>query len=70
MMKITAQTLYDLRDETEMIDGTGLHALFTFLCGEPSPRGATLVDTRKLAANDESWSLVYRQFVRLAEQRG
>jgi len=54
---LVAQDLYDWRERTAAISGSDLHDLFRALCnGEPSPRGATVIDGERLrvvaACND------------------
>lgn len=49
-MMITAQDLYDRRDEYAEISGNDLHELFQILTGDPSPAGRTRIDATKLAA--------------------
>ena len=46
---ITAQDLYDRRDEYGEIDGCDLHKLFQELTGDPSPAGRTPIDAAQLA---------------------
>lgn len=46
---LTAQALYDRREERGEIDGTDLHSLFADICGDPSPAGRTLIDVDTLA---------------------
>jgi hypothetical protein len=46
---ITAQDLYDRRDERGEIDGQQLHGIFALVCdGEPSPAGRTPIDPQRL----------------------
>lgn len=45
---MTAQQLYDWREETSAISGMDLHMLFQELVGDPSPRGKTEIDVDKL----------------------
>jgi hypothetical protein len=46
---ITAQDLYDRRDERGEISGTDLHEMFRkLLDGEPSPRGRTVIDPARI----------------------
>ncbi len=47
--RITAQDLYDRRDERGEIEGTELHEVFQFVCGEPSPTGRVEIDTAALS---------------------
>ena len=46
---MTAQQLYDWRDETGAISGTDLHMLFQELIGDPSPAGNTPILMADLA---------------------
>ena len=64
-----AQLLYDVREETGLISGDALHDLFVLLCGDPSPRGATEVDTSRLRVGDEDWSPCFHQLVGAAIAR-
>jgi len=49
MKTTTAQNMYDWRERTAAISGSDLHDLFRALCdGEPSPRGATVIDGERL----------------------
>lgn len=45
---LTAQKLYDWREETAVISGTELAQLFQELTGEPSPVGRTPISLSKL----------------------
>ena len=45
---MTAQTLYDARDEHGDIDGKDLHWLLQQLTGDPSPAGRTPIDAAAL----------------------
>jgi hypothetical protein len=45
---LTAQDLYDRRDERGEIDGRELHEIFQAICGDPSPTGRTAIDTEAL----------------------
>lgn len=47
---MTAQDLYDRREEWGEISGTDLHELFQAVCGDPSPSGRTRIDVGALAA--------------------
>jgi hypothetical protein len=47
---ITAQDLYDRRDEHAEIDGRDLHQIFQIVTGDPSPVGRTPIDAGKLTA--------------------
>lgn len=42
--QLIAQDLYDCRELIGEISGNELHSLFRDLAGEPSPKGATVVD--------------------------
>lgn len=46
---ITAQDLYDRRDECGEISGDDLHAIFALVIGDPSPAGRTPIDPQALA---------------------
>jgi hypothetical protein len=48
---ITAQDLYDRRDETGEISGNDLHEIFEAICGDPSPAGRTPISRASLAAH-------------------
>jgi hypothetical protein len=49
---ITAQDLYDRRDEYGEIDGQELHSIFALVCdGDPSPAGRTPIDPQALTAH-------------------
>lgn len=47
---ITAQDLYERRDEYAEISGNDLHELFHALTGDPSPAGRTPIDAGGLAS--------------------
>ena len=47
---MTAQQLYDWRDETGAISGTDLHMLFQELIGDPSPSGHVAIPIAALVA--------------------
>lgn len=47
---ITAQDLYDRREEYGEISGNDLHDLFQALTGDPSPTGRTSIDASRLDA--------------------
>jgi hypothetical protein len=48
---ITAQDLYDRREEYAEISGTDLHELFQTLTGDPSPDGRTPISAAALSAH-------------------
>lgn len=62
---MTAQTLYDIRDEFGDIDGLDLHWLFEQLTGDPSPAGRTLIDVETLCRiGEENAAISIGAFVR------
>lgn len=48
MQIITAQAIYDERDEFAQFSGTAMHALFEEVLGEPSPAGRTPISVDAL----------------------
>jgi len=54
---ITAQQLYDRREQFGEISGTDLHEIFQAVCGDPSPAGRTPIDLAAL----EDYSLRCRE---------
>jgi hypothetical protein len=61
--QITAQALYDRREELAEIDGNDLHALFEVLTGDPSPAGATPISADGLRAYAEEAVEMYNAHV-------
>ena len=63
--ELTAQTLYDIRDEHGDIDGNDLHWLFQRLTGDPSPAGRTPIDAPLLRRiGEENAAIGVGAFVR------
>lgn len=56
---ITAQDLYDRRDEYGEIDGNDLHNTFRAICGDPSPAGRTPIDPSCLVEHAASLRASY-----------
>ena len=56
--KITAQGLYDRREEYAEIDGNDLHKLFDAVTGDPSPAGRTIIDAEARAEYAEQSRLL------------
>ena len=46
---LTAQDLYERREEYGEISGIDLHELFQVVCGDPSPAGRTPIDIDSLS---------------------
>lgn len=62
-----AQVLYDWREKTEDVTGNDLHAMFRYVCGEPSPKGNTEIDLERLFEYVENnWTMLYIDIHRLA----
>lgn len=56
---MTAQDLYDRRDEYGEIDGNALHSIFALVAGDPSPAGRTPIDPNALEVHAQALRETY-----------